>query len=189
LHADGTLFCVVIAQWIGDKKFATPGGLYRSKDGGENWENIASKTDPLYWPGRFDVHPRDSQIVYWTASTLPKKAEGGVYKTTDGGKRWQRLLEDKDFVGKGGPWGESYVQCYFVRVDPENPSVVYLGTQSQGLWVSSDDGKSWKQFEDLPFGWPWEIDWDPADHNIMYISTYGGGAWRGPNPYPPAERK
>ncbi|MCZ7647929.1 MAG: hypothetical protein M5U26_22170 [Planctomycetota bacterium] len=181
LHEDGTLFCGVTARRVGgreSREFPEPGAVYRSSDGGANWEEI-TRSQPLYWPNEFAVDPRDSKVLYLAAATVPKRNEGGLYKTVDGGASWARLLKDEDFAGKGGP---SYVQGMFVTLDPKDPERVYLGTDSHGLWVSHDAGKSWKQVEGLPFGNIHRVTFDPADHETVYVTTFGGGVWKGKMP-------
>ena len=173
-HADGTLFACVTGLRQ-ELKFPVLGGLYRSRDGGESWRNI-TLSQPLHWPTGFDFDPKDSNVIYLAAATIPSSREGGVYKTTDGGATWKRLLRDEDFVGHGG---SDYVQAMFVTVDPAEPSRVYLGTESQGLWCTQDAGTIWKPFEGIPFGAIQRVAFDPDDRGLIYVTTFGGGVWRG----------
>jgi len=178
-HPDGTLFVCVTATRKG-RKFPVLGGLYRSRDGAEHWENITENL-PLHWPVGFDFDPRDSNVIYLAAGTIPGSREGGLYRTTDGGRTWQRLLRDEDFAGKGGP---NWVHAMFVTVDPLHPDVIYLGTGAHGLWYTSDGGRTWKQFEGIPFASIHRVTFDPDDHGLIYVTTFGGGVWRGRAPAP-----
>ncbi|GMV97622.1 MAG: hypothetical protein AMXMBFR83_19780 [Phycisphaerae bacterium] len=74
-------------------------GVYRSRDGGQNWENLGLKTSEHI--GRIVVHPNDSNIVYVAAQGPLWRSGGerGLYKTTDGGKTWQRILHVSDDTG------------------------------------------------------------------------------------------
>lgn len=183
IHPDGTLFCCVTARRVGGRgshNFPEPGALYRSTDGGKSWQNI-TRSQSLHWPNGFDFHPQDSDIIYLAAGTIPRGREGGIYKTSDGGATWARLLRDEDFEGKGGP---SYVHGMFVTVDPIHPDVVYLGTGTHGLWWSEDAGRTWRQFEFIPFGNAHRVAFDPDDHGRIYVTTFGGGVWRGRSPSP-----
>lgn len=181
LHPDGTLFCGVTARRVGGRRshnFPECGAVYRSKDGGESWEDITASC-PLHWPNEFAVDPADSNVIYLAAGTIPRHNEGGLYKTTDGGKTWARPLKDEDFVGKGGP---SYVHGMFVTMDPKDSRTVYLGTGSHGLWVTRDAGATWEQVPELPFGNVHRLTFDPDDHDTVYVTTFGGGVWKGPRP-------
>jgi len=175
LHPDGTLFCAVSGKGQTWQNFTVPGSLYRSKDGGENWECI-TKSLKLHWTVDFDFDPKNSEVLYFAAITLPGKQEGGIYGTTDGGKNWTRLLRDEDVAGKGGP---GFVHGMMVTVDPLHPEVVYLGTHTHGLWYSTDAGKTWKQFEGVPFAMVNRVQFDPDDHGLIYVACFGGGIWRG----------
>ncbi len=98
-----------------------------------------------YWSGTQDasgrvtallVDPRDANVVYAAA------AQGGVWKTTDGGAHWTPLTESLSSLASGA-----------LAFDPANPDVVYYGTGEQhfcgdcyygdGLFKSTDAGASW----------------------------------------------
>jgi hypothetical protein len=49
-----------------------------------------------------------------------------------------------------------------------------------GLWLSRDNGRTWRAFEDLPFSNIQRVEFDPADDSVIYVTTFGGGVWRGP---------
>jgi len=48
------------------------------------------------------------------------------------------------------------------------------------LWISEDRGESWTAFEDYPFCSAHRVHFDPADPTVIYVTSYGGGIWRGP---------
>jgi photosystem II stability/assembly factor-like uncharacterized protein len=173
-HADGSLYVCVTGLREG-LRFPVLGGLYRSRNGADSWENV-TRSLPLHWPVGFDFDPADSDVIYLAAATIPGAREGGLYKTVDGGKTWSRLLRDEDFVGHGGP---DYVQAMFVTVDPRHPDDVYLGTAAQGLWYTRDAGRTWRPCEDIPFGSIQRVAFDPEERGRIYVTTFGGGVWRG----------
>ena len=170
-HADGTLFCSITGKRQGME--FTPGGLYRSTDGGASWECITASLT-LHWPGDFDLDPNDSNTIYLAAATAPQHEEGGIYKTTDGGKRWERL--PVEFPAEL----LSYVQAFFVTVNPQRPDVVYLGTATHGLFVTQDAGRTWREMRGVPFTACQRVAFDPQDPNTIWVTTFGGGVWRGP---------
>ncbi len=170
----GAVYCGITA-FRESSTFPVPGGLWKSTDGGETWTDL-TRDLKLHWPGGFAIHPENDDVIYLTAGTIPGGAEGGVYGTTDGGKTWTRLMKDADFARTGGP---GYCQSFYVNLHPARPDYVYVGTSAHGLWVSTDAGKTWRRFEELPFGDAGNVTFDPANPEIMYVSTFGAGIWKG----------
>ncbi|MEL6209210.1 MAG: glycosyl hydrolase, partial [Pseudomonadota bacterium] len=88
-------------------------GVYRSLDGGQSWTNMGLKeTEHI---GMVRVDPRDSDTVY-VASQGPLWSAGGergLYKTTDGGENWEKILGGGDYTGVGE-----------VHMDPRDPDVL-----------------------------------------------------------------
>jgi photosystem II stability/assembly factor-like uncharacterized protein len=171
LHADGTLFALVTAKRQGGKFLAEGAGLYRSTDGAGKWEPV-NAARPLLWPKDFAVAPGDSKLIYVGASDARgQEAQGGLYRTADGGRRWQLLA-------RKGP------QHFGAYLHPRRPGWVYMtlceGAPGAGLWLSRDDGRSWQAFEALPFSNIQRVEFDPAEDSTIYVTTFGGSAWRGP---------
>jgi photosystem II stability/assembly factor-like uncharacterized protein len=176
LHADGSLFCSITGKRDGSK-FPAPGGLYRSRDGGSYWEDLAGSLQ-LRWPGDMDVHPSDSGLVYLAASSAPGFDQGGLYKTEDYGKTWKRLLRESDFPQELS----TYTHSLFVTIDPNNPETVYLGAITHGLFVTHDGGKRWTEVPGLPFAGSQRVAFDPSDPSALMVTTFGGGIWKGKAP-------
>jgi photosystem II stability/assembly factor-like uncharacterized protein len=137
----------------------SPGtGLYKSIDGGRSWTAIgleASRHIP-----RIRIHPDNPDIVYAAVlgDLFADSDERGVYKSTDGGKSWARVLFANERAGA--------VDLVF---DPVNPEVLYASTwnvrrtpydfSSGGpgsvLWKSEDGGANWTslmEMEGMPEG-------------------------------------
>src|SRR5579864_5188605 len=89
-------------------------GIYRSDDGGKNWQNLGLKKSEHI--GRVVVDPRDSKVVYVAAEGPLWGAGGdrGLYKTSDGGKNWKAVLTISENTG-----------VVDVALDPSNPDIVY----------------------------------------------------------------
>ena len=172
----GNVYCMITAFRKGDNEYPVPGGLWVSKDGAESWTDLtASHKFPR--PTDFALDPTDENTIYVNASTISGANIGGIYKTTDGGKEWKRLLADEDFAKWCPP---SYFEGSTVNLHPDDPNIVYVGTESHGLWYSTDAGKTWKVYESFPFGSPQNVAFEPSDHKTMIVTTYGAGAWKGP---------
>ena len=137
----------------------SPGtGLYKSIDGGRSWTAIgleASRHIP-----RIRIHPDNPDIVYAAVlgDLFADSDERGVYKSTDGGEKWERVLFANERAGA--------VDLVF---DPVNPEVLYASTWNvrrtpydfssggpgSALWKSEDGGANWiclMEMEGMPEG-------------------------------------
>lgn len=125
-------------------------GIYLSEDGGQSWKNMGLKKSERI--STVIVHPNDSNVVYVAAHgpLWSKGGERGLYKTTDGGKSWDRLLGDDEWTG-----------VVDVVMDPRNPDRIYAATWQRhrtvaaymgggpntGLHKSEDGGESWVELK------------------------------------------
>ncbi len=173
LHQDGTLFAMICAKRpAGGKPLMSEGvGLYRSRDGAETWEKI-NASQLLLYPKDFSVHPRDSQRILIGACDAGRGDQsGGLYRTDDGGKSWQR-------IGRQGP------QTFGGYFHPKRDGWIYMtlteGAPGAGLWLSRDNGQTWQAFDDLPFSNIQRVEFDPANEARLHVTTFGGSVWRGP---------
>ncbi|MAG56318.1 MAG: hypothetical protein CMJ83_08520 [Planctomycetes bacterium] len=129
-------------------------GVYKSSDAGETWEHMglaSTHTIP-----RIVVHPKDSNTVWVAASghEWTPNEERGVYKTTDGGKTWDKVLYIDVNTG-----------AIDLVINPEDPSVLYAATWQRvrkhwndprnepgyggsGIWKTVDGGANWKPIND-----------------------------------------
>jgi photosystem II stability/assembly factor-like uncharacterized protein len=114
------------------------GLVYVSKDGGTNWENVTPKGMPEWMMiNSIDIDPFTKGGVY-IAGTRYKSGDDHpyLYKTKDYGQNWTLIIN-------GIP------EDHFTRVlraDPKRPGLLYAGTE-QGMYISFDDGSSWKSFQ------------------------------------------
>jgi photosystem II stability/assembly factor-like uncharacterized protein len=148
-------------------------GVFRSKDGGESWEQVLY-LDDKHGASDLDIDPSNPNILYaglwhfdrkpWTHTTGSE--EGGIWKTVDGGDSWEKLEE-------GLP--EGVVGRLAVKVAPSNPSVVYVMAESDEgtLFRSNDRGKTFEKVSDdvgiVSRGLYYtDLRIDPADENRVY---------------------
>jgi photosystem II stability/assembly factor-like uncharacterized protein len=123
-------------------------GIYKSLDGGKNWKLMGlEKTRCIH---RIIIDPNDANTVYVAAIGNPYAVhpERGVYKTTDGGTTWNKILYTNDTSG-----------CAELVMDPTNPNKLMAnmwqhqrtpwsfksGGPGSGLYTTWDAGKTWKK--------------------------------------------
>ncbi len=166
-------------------------GVYRSRDGGQSWENVGLKESEHI--GNIVVDPRDSNVVYVAAQGPLWRSGGdrGLYKTTDGGESWERILHVSDDTGINE-----------VHMDPRNPDVLYASSyqRRRHVWTlinggpestihkSTDAGVTWRKVEKgLPKVDKGRIGMcvSPADPDVVYAIVEAaqdkGGVFRSTN--------
>jgi photosystem II stability/assembly factor-like uncharacterized protein len=173
LHAHGTLFAMICAARPaqGRPLMSEGVGLYRSRDGAETWEKVNASQLFLY-PKDFSVHPQDSAtILVGVCDAGGGDQSGGLWRTTDAGRSWQRI-------------GRQARQTFGGYFHPQQEGWVYMtlteGAPGAGLWLSQDDGQTWQAFDTLPFSNIQRLTFDPAHTDRLYVTTFGGSIWRGP---------
>ena len=149
---------------------ADDGSVYMTKDDGKNWTNITAKFPGVpknsYVSG-LTPSTHDPNAVYATFDNHNNDDYGTyVYASADGGSNFRS-------IGEGIPKGHTITS--FVE-DPQNPSVVYAGSEF-GLFVSHDRGGQWRRFRSgLPSVPVHEIVFHPRDHD-MIVATHGRSIW------------
>jgi len=140
-------------------------GVYKSVDGGKTWANMGLKRS--FQIGRIAIHPKDPNTVYVGAlgRLYGPNPERGLFKTTDGGKTWNKVLHVDDKTG-----------VIDFRLDPANPETLVVG-----MWQRQRD-----EFDGF-FGpnmdsWPTQDQYGPAiGHGPgggLFKSTDGGASWK-----------
>lgn len=168
-------------------------GIYKTIDGGLNWEKVLFVSDKVGFAD-LELLPGNPNIVYaaawkgerkpWTIISGGQNNEGGIYKSINGGKDWVKLENGlpKGLIGK-----------IDLAVSPVNSSILYAVIEAPdkegGLYKSEDQGKSFKQVSsnvglvNRPFYYT-NIELDPTNPNIIYSnanpllkSVDGGKKW------------
>jgi photosystem II stability/assembly factor-like uncharacterized protein len=131
-------------------------GVYKTTDGGDSWTRMGlEKTERI---ARIVVHPTrpDTVVVAALGPLFADSPERGVYRTTDGGKTWEKTLYVDARTGAAD-----------LAWDPQNPDILYAtvwtvrrqawtfasGGPGSGMYKSTDGGKTWRRLENgLPAG-------------------------------------
>jgi photosystem II stability/assembly factor-like uncharacterized protein len=168
-------------------------GIYRSTNGGQSFEKVLGKDENVgAWDVLFD--PTDSNIVYaslWESREFAWEnghfdgTNGGIYKSTDGGKTWNGLQ-------KGLPSGITQAS---LAIAPSNPKRLFAAVRTPEdtrFYRSEDAGESWNLVETdtrptnrIASGDLGDIQFDPHNADIIYVpsivtwkSTNGGKTWK-----------
>ena len=169
-------------------------GVYKSIDAGKNWTFVGLRDTRAI--GRIAIHPKNPEVAYVAALGHPfgPNPERGIYRTTDGGKNWTKVLfKDENSGGID------------LSLDPNNPNIIFAslwqarrspwgmdsGGPGSGLYRSTDGGSTWKHLtgHGLPDGTLGRIGlavaysgnrvWAlvEADKGGLFRSDDGGDTW------------
>ncbi len=140
------------------------GGIYKSVDGGENWEKVTEGL-PSELIGKIDVAvcPSDTRIVY--ALVEAPDDQGGLYRSTDQGASFQQVSSHRGIRTR---------PFYYtnIRVDPTNANVIYA--LATGYYKSVDGGNSWSRMRP-PHGDNHDM-WINPDNPNLFVQANDGGA-------------
>jgi len=163
-------------------------GVYKTTDAGKTWKSVGLKNTQAI--SRVRVHPTDPDIAYVSALGHPygPNEERGVFKTTDGGNTWKKVLFINDHAG-----AEDLI------IDPKNPDILYASIWQvyrtpykmwsdslySGLYKSVDAGEHWTEITHNP-GMPTGpigkigVTVSPADGNRVWaiVEARDGGLYR-----------
>lgn len=170
-------------------------GVYRSDDAGESWEHLGlTKTRHI---ARVLVHPKNPDVAYVAAlgNLWKGNEQRGVYKTSDGGESWEKVLFIDKFTG-----------VVDLVMDPKNPNTLYAATYQRlrrtwgfngggpgsGIYKTTDGGENWTEMTNgIPSGDKGRIGLaiaetapktlyatiEHADSSGTYRTTNGGSSW------------
>ena len=148
---------------------STTPGCYVSHDGAETWEKLTMPGGARFvWSMDYDWSDQTYKTLYATTEST-RDNPGGVYKSTDGGHRWELIHGNTTpaFNGRG------------VLVDRFNANTVFASSNNGYLMRSDDAGKTWHELN-VKLQWHERIIQNPREPDMLYITTFGLGAWRGP---------
>jgi photosystem II stability/assembly factor-like uncharacterized protein len=155
----GSIGAVAVSEWDPNVVYVGTGektvrgnvgegnGMWKSTDAGKTWTHIGL-LDSRHIP-RVRIHPKNPDVVYAAVlgHLFGPSNERGVYRSTNGGKTWERVLFVNENAG-----------AIDLAIDPTNPRILYASTwrvrrtpyslesggEGSALWKSSDGGDTWK---------------------------------------------
>ena len=134
-------------------------GIYRSRDGGQNWIRISPENHAeLKNIESIAIDPLNPEVIYAGTWHLP-------WKTEDGGKSWHNI--------KKGVIDDSDV--FSIIVDPSRPSNLFISACS-GIYRSESAGELFRKIQGIPYSARRTrmLQMDPTDHNVVYAGTTEG---------------
>src|SRR6267378_3935115 len=182
---DGRLTVYVGAASGGVWKSSIGNGIYKSTDGGDSWTNMGLQNSERI--AKIIIDPKDSNTVY---ACVPGKLwsdseDRGVYKTTDGGKSWNKILKGSNLS----------TGCSMISMNAQDPKVLFAGMwdfrrkgwtfrsggenatapSGSGFFQTTDGGATWKELDEksakgLPAK-PWgrvAVTIAPSKPNVVY---------------------
>ena len=149
-------------------------GIYKTTNGGETWKKMGlEKSERI---AKIIIHPKNPDILFVAVlgNLWDSSADRGLYKTSDGGKTWDKILYVDENTG-----------CSDVEIDRQNPDILYAGMwefrrtpwsfnsggKGSGLFRSPDGGKTWTKItKNLPEGilGRISISVSPVNSSIVY---------------------
>jgi photosystem II stability/assembly factor-like uncharacterized protein len=164
---DGTLVASYSAR-IASSDFQPSSGVFVSMNDGTNWVD-RSATGMQYYTKDLTIDPNDPAQNTWYAGVWGEWGSssglGGLYCTTNRGTSWTRITSGLKAVGS----------C---TVSPVNPDEMYVTTEDQGLWYSSNRraaSPAFAQVMGYPFRFPSRVFYNPYDSNEIWVTSYGNG--------------
>ncbi|MBC8754664.1 T9SS type A sorting domain-containing protein [Kordia sp. YSTF-M3] len=164
---DGTL----VSTWSARRNngFTNSSGVFISTDEGVTWLDVSMDDDMHYWTKDIYIDPNDINQNTWYVSVHSgwggaPNDKGGLYKTTDRGQNWNLVFD-------------SY-RVESSTVHPTDPNIVYVSTESEGLWYSSNAtsvNPDFNRITSYTFQHPIRIFFNPYDLDEVWITSLGNG--------------
>ncbi|MCO5282511.1 MAG: T9SS type A sorting domain-containing protein [Saprospiraceae bacterium] len=165
---DGT----VVTTWSGRRTsggFTASSGVFASSDQGATWTDLSDRPNMDFWTKDITIDPNDANQNTWYVSVFsgwggPSNGKGGLYKTSDRGVNWTKIFN-----------GYRVESC---TVDPVNASKIFVTTENEGLWYSSNANSaspSFTQQDSYPFMHPMRVLYNPNDFTEIWVTSFGNG--------------
>jgi hypothetical protein len=166
--SDGTLVCTYSGRRNSSGTFTASSGVFVSTDGGNSWAD-RSHTGMMYWTKDIVIDPHDSTqntwyVCVWSGWGGPPNGLGGLYKTMNRGASWTRI--------------NSLDRVTSCAISPVNADEMYLTTETEGLWYSSNLNAANPDFipvDSYPFRQPERVFYNPHNQGEVWVTSFGHG--------------
>ena len=150
------------------------GELFRSSDGGNNFDYIASSlSGRTNWSMPVEFHPTNPATLF--------AGMQNIWRTTDRGTNWASISPDLTDGDGGG--NATFGTVTTIAIAPSNPSVRLAGTDDANVWITTNAGVNWTRVDAaLPERWITRVAFDPLNAAIGYV-TVSGFRWNEPQPH------
>jgi len=163
---DGTLVATYSGRISGS--FTDSSGVFVSTDGGKTWVD-RSAPNMHWWTMDLTVDPTDSTQKTWYVGVYSgwggaANNRGGLYKSINRGQTWTEVWSS-DRVGS----------C---SIDPKNPKIMYVTTETEGLWASlnaTSATPTFTQVASYPFRQPVRVFFNPNKAGEVWVTSFGNG--------------
>ncbi len=167
---DGKMVCTYSGRRNGAGTFTASSGVYLY-DPVTNSFTDKSHTGMYYWTKDVVIDPSDPSQNTWYVCVFSgwggaPNGLGGLYKTTNRGTSWTKLT------------GSTIDRVTSITFNPANANEIFLTTEGQGLWKSSNINAATPTFVNLasyPFQQPERVFFNPYDATEMWVTAFGNG--------------
>jgi photosystem II stability/assembly factor-like uncharacterized protein len=164
---DGTLVCTYSGRRVGSA-FTASSGVFVSLTGGASWED-RSHPGMHYWTKDVVIDPHDPSQNTWYVGVFsgwggPSNDLGGLYKTTQRGATWTRIL--------------TLHRVTSCTLHPDNPNEMYVTSETEGLWYTdnlNDPTPSFRRIDSYPFRQPERVFFNPYLPGEIWVTSFGNG--------------
>ncbi|HRG37523.1 MAG TPA: T9SS type A sorting domain-containing protein, partial [Bacteroidia bacterium] len=166
---DGKMVCTYSGRRT--TAFTASSGVFIYDPTGNTWTDV-SDNGMKYWTKDIVIDPNDAQQNTWYVGVFsgwggPPNGLGGLYKTTNRGASWKRITDPAKM--------DRVTSCTF---NPLNPNQIFVTTEFQGLWMSSNVNTATPTFTEVaayPFKQPERVFFNPYKNEEMWVSSFGNG--------------
>jgi len=165
---------LIIYASLNQRGQTTPGGLYKTTNGGLNWEKVATLSPEVLSVNNFCIDRKTGYMYVSSGSSAGSYEGGGVWRSTDEGKTWEKWFE------------APYV--WQTEVSPANSDIIMVNVPlyskrknesavNPGIYLTQDGGKSWAKIN-RGLGQPdkiTDIKPDPYNENVIWCASWGCG--------------